>query len=135
MALVDPFEDSNWFDDFTDEVNRLLTGGKFPPITISIKDNHFLIRAELPGIDANDLNITVAERSVNIQGERNIEPSEGVISFHGERKDGAFSRNIALPKEVDTSKAESLLSNGILTITLPKKESAASKQITVKAGR
>ena len=68
---------------------------------------------------------------------REIEPgegSEGVVSFHMERNDGFFNRTIALPRDVDTSKAESVLSNGILTITLHKKKIAETKQISVKEG-
>ena len=131
------FEEYDWFDTFTDEVNRLLVGGKFPPINISVKDKNFLIRAELPGINVKDLSVTIAERTVTIQGGRKIEPSEGsegVVSFHTERSDGFFNRTIALPRDVDTSKAESVLSNGILTITLHKKKIAETKQISVKEG-
>ncbi|MFQ5964924.1 MAG: Hsp20/alpha crystallin family protein [Candidatus Scalinduaceae bacterium] len=134
MELMNIFEDYDWFDTLNDEVNRLLVGGKFPPITISVKDKNFLIRAELPGINAKDLNVTVAERTITIQGERKIEPHEGVVSFHEERNDGFFNRTIALPRDVDTSRAESVLSNGILTIALHKKDTDETKQISVKAG-
>ncbi len=135
MSLLEEYD---WFDTFTDEVNRLLIGGKFPPIAISVKDNNFLIRAELPGINVKDLSVTVAERTVTIQGGRKIETSEGsegVVSFHVERSDGFFNRIIALPRDVDTSAAESILSNGILTITLHKKKTAEPKQISVEAGK
>jgi HSP20 family protein len=128
------FEEYDWFDTFTDEVNRLLVGGQFPPITISTKDNNFLIRAELPGINAKDLNVTVAERTVTIQGGRKIDLPDGIVSFHTERNDGSFSRTIALPRDIDTSAAKTVLANGILTITLHKKKTAGPKQISVKGG-
>ncbi len=137
MSLMNILEDFDWLDTFTDEANRLLVGGKFPHINISVKDKDFLVRAELPGIKVKDLNVTIAESTVTIQGERKIEASEGsegVVSFHVERNDGFFSRTIALPRDVDTSKAESVLSNGILTITLHKKKIAETKQISVKEG-
>ena len=137
MSLMNILEDFDWLDTFTDEANRLLVGGRFPHINISVKDKDFIIRAELPGIKVKDLNVTIAESTVTIQGERKIEPSEGsegIVSFHTERSDGFFNRTIALPRDVDTSKAESVLSNGILTITLHKKKIAETKQISVKEG-
>jgi len=137
MSLMSVLEDFDWLDTFTDEANRLLVGGKFPHINISVKDKDFIIRAELPGIKIKDLSVTIAEGTVTIQGERKIEAgegSEGVVSFHAERSDGFFNRTIALPRDVDTSKAESVLSNGILTITLHKKNIAETKQISVKEG-
>ena len=51
MSLMNILEDFDWLDTFTDEANRLLVGGKFPHINISVKDKDFLIRAELPGVD------------------------------------------------------------------------------------
>ncbi len=134
MAILDTFEDYDWYDTFADEVNRLFLGGEYPPINISVQDNKFIIRAELPGINRKDLNVTVAERTVAIQGGRDIESPEGVVYFHRERSDRFFSRTIALPRDIDTSNAESVLSNGILTIILHKKKIAETKQITVKAG-
>lgn len=137
MSLMNILEDFDWINTFTDEANRLLVGGKFPPINISVKEKDFLIRAELPGIKIKDLTVAIAEGTVTIQGERKIETSEGsegVVSFHVERSDGFFNRTIALPRDVDTSKAESVLSNGILTITLHKKKIAKTKQISVKEG-
>ncbi len=129
MSLLEEYD---WFDSFNDEVNRLLVGGQFPPITISVKDNNFLIRAEMPGVNIKDLNVTVAEGTVTIQGGRKIDLPDGVASFHTERNDGFFSRTIALPRDIDTSAAGSVLSNGILTITLLKKKTAEPKQISVK---
>ncbi len=70
MSLMNILEDFDWLDTFTDEANRLLVGGKFPPINISVKGKNFLIRAELPGIKIKDLNVTIAESTVTIQGER-----------------------------------------------------------------
>jgi HSP20 family protein len=132
MSLLEEYD---WFDSFNDEVNRLLVGGQFPPITISVKDNNFLIRAEMPGVNVKDLNVTVAEGTVTIQGGRKIDLPDGVASCHTERNDGFFSRTIALPRDVDTSAAGSILSNGILTITLHKKKTAEPKQISVEAGK
>ncbi len=89
----------------------------------------------MPGVNVKDLNVTVAEGTVTIQGDRKIDLPDGVASFHTERNDGFFSRTIALPRDVDTSAAGSILSNGILTITLHKKKTAEPKQISVEAGK
>jgi HSP20 family protein len=135
VELKRKFEDMNWFDTFKDEVSRLLVGGGFPPINISVTVDNYLVRAELPGIDLSDIDLTISERSLSIRGKRSLEYPDGALLFHRERDDGFFSRTIALPKGLDSAKADASYANGILTVSFPKSEVVQPKQIEVKTGK
>lgn len=106
--------------------------GVFPSINLNEDNDNYYIRAELPGIEADDLDIQAAGDSLSISGERKIENEEGVKYHRKEREAGKFSRIIKLPKPCDTGKIEADLINGILSIIIPKSEAAKPRQITVK---
>lgn len=83
---------------------------------------------------AGDLDISVTGNSLSIEGERKIDPADEKAKYHRkEREAGKFSRAFNLPTQVDTTKVEAHSADGILTIILPKSESAKPKQIAVKA--
>jgi len=90
------------------------------------------VRAELPGLKADDINVSVTNNNLSISGERKI-PSEGEnVRYHRrEREAGRFNRAIALPGEVDADRVEANHSDGILKVVIPKAEKAKPKQITV----
>jgi HSP20 family protein len=105
----------------------------YPALNLSEKDNTLYVRAELPGVKPEDLDISVVEGRLLIGGERKIDVEEQKASYHRrEREAGFFRRTIGLPVKVDTSKVAASMKNGILTITLPKSEEAKPKKITVK---
>ena len=105
----------------------------YPALNISEKDNNFYVRAELPGVNVDSLDISVVEGRLQIRGERKIEVEEQKTSYHRrEREAGFFRRTIALPARVDPGKVSASMKNGVLTITLPKSEEAKPKKITVK---
>lgn len=106
--------------------------GVFPTINLSEDNDNFYIRAELPGIDSENLDIQAAGDSLSISGERKIEVEEGVKYHRREREAGKFSRMIKFPKPCDTEKIDASLVNGILNLTIPKSEAAKPRQITVK---
>jgi len=112
---------------------RLPTAGVFPLINLTDDKDGYFIRAELPGIKADELNISATGKTLSISGERKI-PSEGKdVRYHRrEREAGSFSRIISLPGDVNSDKVEANLKNGILTVRIPKAEKAKPKQITVK---
>lgn len=128
------FEDRDWFESFTDPINRLLVGGAFPPINISVTQDKFIIQAELPGVDKSDLDIQVAERSITIRGRRSLAYPEQALIFHKEREGGEFNRTVGLPRAVDTTKADASFTNGILLISFPRKAASHPKQIKVESG-
>ncbi|MFC1883780.1 Hsp20/alpha crystallin family protein [Thermodesulfobacteriota bacterium] len=108
--------------------------GVFPALNVTEDSGNFYIRAELPGIKADQLDISVTEKSMSISGERKPSDDQENLKFHRmERESGKFSRVISFPIPVDTSNVEARSKDGVLTVVLPKSEAAKPKQITVKA--
>lgn len=108
--------------------------GVFPLTNVTEDKDAYYVRAELPGIKSDQLDISVTGNSVTISGERSIPTQGGDVKYHRrERESGGFSRVITLPGQVDADKVDAHSLNGVLTITLPKAESAKPKQIRVKA--
>jgi HSP20 family protein len=109
-----------------------LTARVFPAVNLTEDKDKYYIRAELPGIKADELNIQVNGRNLTITGERTI-PSEGEnIRYHRkERESGKFSRVIGLPGDIDADHMDAKMVNGVLTVTIAKSEAAKPKQITV----
>ena len=96
------------------------------------KEN-FYVRAELPGIDGDALDISVTGDTLTISGERVMPAEDENAKYHRrEREAGKFSRIVNLPSQINTNKVNANSKNGILTITLPKAEETKPKQITVK---
>ena len=104
----------------------------FPAINLTEDADKYYVRAELPGIQADSLDIQAVGRSLTISGERTI-PSEGEnIRYHRrEREAGKFSRVIGLPGDIDTDKVDAKLANGMLTVAIAKAEASKPKQITI----
>ena len=121
------------FDQATGRSLQTTTAGVFPLVNVTEDKDNYFVRAELPGLKAEELNIAVTGNSLTISGERKI-PSEGDdVRYHRrEREAGSFSRIIALPGDVEVDNVEAGLIDGILTVTVPKAEVAKPKQITVK---
>jgi len=108
------------------------SAGVFPMMNVTEDANNFYIRAELPGIKADELDISVTGDSFSISGERKIPEEQSNSKYHRrERESGSFNRILNLPSQIDTSKVEAGSSDGILKVTLPKSEAAKPKQITV----
>ena len=108
--------------------------GVFPLTNVSEDPDNYYVRAELPGIKTEELDISVTADGISISGERKITPTEGATYHRRERESGTFSRMISHPGPVETDKVEASSKDGILTITLPKAEKAKPRQISVKAG-
>ena len=126
-------EMSRLFDQATGRSFQAPTAGVFPPVNLTEDKDHYFARAELPGLKAEELNISVTGNNLTISGERKI-PSEGDNArYHRrEREAGSFNRIIALPRDVEVDNVEAGLVDGVLTVTIPKAEEAKPKQITVK---
>lgn len=109
------------------------SAGVFPLTNLTEDKDNFYVRAELPGMKSDELDIQVTANGISISGERKIAQEGNNVKYHRrEREAGKFSRLIGLPSEVDTAKVDASLKNGILTITVPKSEAAKPRQITVK---
>jgi HSP20 family protein len=112
--------------------HRSLSSGVFPPINLSEDGNKFIIRTELPGVTADELDLQATGKSVSISGERKISSENDGVKYHRrEREAGQFSRMIGMPSEIDPDKIEANLKNGILTVIVPKTEAAKPRQIKV----
>jgi len=104
------------------------------PVDLSETDGHVVVKAALPGIQPEDVDISVSDGVLTIKGETKSEEKGETENYHRrEIRYGAFSRAITLPSEVDDAKAEAEFRDGVLTVTLPKAEEARPKQIKVKA--
>ncbi|HTP24903.1 MAG TPA: Hsp20/alpha crystallin family protein [Anaeromyxobacteraceae bacterium] len=107
--------------------------GVFPPLNITQDDNNFYLRAEVPGVRANELSVSAVKNRVLLAGRRAIEREHEQASYHRkERAEGSFNRTVSLPMEVDSGRVEARYADGILTVTLPKAEEAKPRQITVR---
>jgi len=123
------------FGDFTGRYAAEPRAGVFPLINLTEGINNYYVRAELPGVKTGDLEITITGDSLAIAGERKIAPEKEAAKYHRrEREAGRFSRMITLPRQVDPDKVEATCADGVLTIVLPKAESAKPRQIAVKPG-
>lgn len=113
---------------------RETTAGVFPLMNVTENKNSFYVRAELPGLKPDELDISVTGDTLSLSGERKIPTEDENAQYHRrEREAGKFNRIVSLPSQVDTGKVEASCEDGILTITLPKAEAVKPKKITIKA--
>jgi HSP20 family protein len=111
----------------------LATAGVFPLINLTESKDAYYLRAELPGVKAADLAIETTDNNISISGERKIAETVQNAKYHRrEREYGRFSRVVSMPKSINRDKIDAKLSDGILTIVIPKAEDEKPRQITVK---
>ncbi len=105
-----------------------------PSLDLSETAKEVIVKAELPGMDPKDIDVSVHGDVLSLRGERKKEEGERGENFHRiERSYGSFARSITLPSEVDAAKVNATYKDGVLKITLPKTKAAARKKIEVKA--
>jgi HSP20 family protein len=120
---------------FEETPNQRVSAGVFPLINLTEDKDKYYVRAELPGVKSDELDIQVTGNNLAICGGRKIAAEEDGARYHRkEREAGTFSRMIGLPGEVDTDRVEADLKNGILTIVVSKAEITKPKQINVQTG-
>ena len=113
------------------EEERPLRGSWVPAINVLEREDAIVIQADLPGLKAEDVEVTVEEGTLNIRGERKLEEANEGETYHRvERLYGVFERSFTLSNSVDTTKIDARFKNGEMTLTLPKREE--SKPRTVK---
>nr|AQQ74898.1 hypothetical protein [uncultured bacterium] len=104
-----------------------------PPIDLAETENEITIRAEIPGVDPADINVTVDENFLTISGEKSMTKEESEKDYYFcERSFGSFSRRIELPVKVQADKITANYSDGVLSIRAPKVESAKPRRVDVK---
>jgi len=124
------------FDDMWRSVGATPVAPSFSPrLDVVENEGELLVSAELPGLDEKDFAIEVHGNVLALKGEKKAEHAERKGAWHWtERSYGAFRRVIELPVDVDANKASAAFKNGVLTVTLPKAESAKVRHIQVNAG-
>ena len=109
------------------------TAGVFPMMNVTEDKDTYYVRAELPGMKAEELVISVTGNSVSISGERKLSAEDDKAQYHRrEREAGTFNRIVRLPAQIESEKVEARCADGVLTVTLPKAEAAKPKRIAVK---
>ena len=104
-----------------------------PAVDVKETPDQIVVKAEVPGMDAKDINISVTGDVLTIKGEKKSEREEKEENYHlVERSYGSFSRSLAMPAAVDMEKIEAKYDKGVLTITCPKKEEVKPKAIEIK---
>ena len=110
-------------------------GELIPAFDISETGDHFVVRADLPGIDAKNLDINLTGNVLTISGEKKEERTEEhENSYYSERRFGSFSRSFSLPADVKEERIEASYKDGVLQVNIPKSETARHKKIEVKTG-
>jgi HSP20 family protein len=106
-----------------------------PALDIAERTDAYLVAVELPGVEADDLEITLEDGLLTIQGERQFTSESSEQQFHRvERRSGAFRRAITLPAHVVADEVEASMEDGVLRILVPKAEEAKPKRIQVTPG-
>jgi HSP20 family protein len=107
-----------------------------PAVDISERKDAYLVAAELPGVKADDLEITFEDGLLTIQGERRFAHDSAEEKMHRtERYYGAFRRSITLPSHVEADKIEASVQDGVLQVLVPKAPDVQAKRIQVRAGQ
>src|SRR5579872_4007075 len=137
MSTSLSFDPLNGLRLFEDAVTRLMseprTGRPWSPaVDILETDDALIVKADLPNVRIEDIDIRVENQTLTINGSRKFEKDENVKGYHRiERSYGEFVRSFSVPSTVDTEKVAADYRNGVLTITLPKKETAKPRQVKV----
>ena len=103
-------------------------------LDVAEKGDVFTVKASLPGISPDDLNVTLEDNVLTIQGETKEDETIEESNYHiRERRTGSFSRSVRFPVPVESDKVEAEFENGVLTLSIPKAEAVKPKRIAVKA--
>lgn len=105
------------------------------PLDVIERDDAFIVKASLPGVKPEDLDISYVDNTLTIKGELKEEVQQEGERYHlRERRFGQFMRSITLPVAIDPDKIEAVYENGVLTLTLPKAEEVKPRKIQVHVG-
>ena len=135
MTLRNEFD--RFFENFLDsplQENRDLDWGL--ALDVAETDQAYTIKASVPGINPDDIDITLSDNVLTIKGEFKEENNNEGEKYHlRERRFGSFGRSVTLPVAVNTEAVEAAYDNGVLTLTVPKAEEVKPRRITIKANQ
>jgi HSP20 family protein len=124
------------FDESFTRPWRLLgrEGETFVPLDVYESEDELVVKASLPGVEPEDVDVSITGDTLSIKGEFKSEEETEKPSYHRqERRYGGFHRALTLPTQVEADKAEAVFEHGVLTLTVPKAETEKPKTIKVKA--
>ncbi len=141
MSLVH-YKPVNLFSQFNDEMNRHFSTTRegaanqehdwIPAVDIREEDNRYLLTADIPGVNRDDVEITLEEGVLTVKGERKTETEVTETGYRRrERSYGTFLRQFTLPDTVDASNISASAEDGVLKITIPKQEKPEARKITI----
>ena len=106
-----------------------------PAMDLVETDDHFVLRADLPGLSQDDVNIEVEDRVLTVSGERRAEHESKSEGYHRvERAYGAFSRSLTLPEGIDADAVEATFDRGVLEVRIPKPEQRKPRKVSIGTG-
>ena len=107
-----------------------------PAVDIFESDNNIVLKAELPGVDPKDVEVRVEDSTLYLKGERKFEKEVKEDNYHRiERSYGSFARSFSLPATIDSEKVQAEYKDGLLTLTIPKREEARPKTIKINVSK
>jgi HSP20 family protein len=123
-------------DPFTGSGEEITRGVWSPSVDVFENDDKIVLEAELPGMKADEVDVSIENNVVTIKGERKFEKKEEKDNYHRiERSYGSFTRSFTLPRTVTGDEASADFENGVLKITLPKREEARARKIEISGKR
>jgi HSP20 family protein len=142
LTLYKPFSsllrDDVGAGDWSSFLGNALTRGApsyTPAVDVVEKDGHYLLKAEVPGLAPEDIQVEVDQNVLSLKGERKYEHEEENAGYRRvERRYGSFVRSFVLPDGTNADSIEAKVENGILTISIPKVQAAAPRKVEVKGG-
>ncbi|HTY80820.1 MAG TPA: Hsp20/alpha crystallin family protein [Candidatus Bathyarchaeia archaeon] len=129
-------EMEKFFERFADmKLDEFATTGEWvPSMDVSETKDAFVVKAEVPGMDPKEIQISLQEQLLTVKGEKHQEKEEKEERYYRmERSYGSFTRTVRLPVAVDGTKVTAAFKNGLLTVTLPKTPAAKGTTIPIKA--
>jgi HSP20 family protein len=124
----------NMMSFFRPGVGPVFNPSIYPAINVYDDAESYIVRAEVPGVETKNLDVSVVGDTLTIKGKRQIPPAEKDSSYHRqERSGGEFRRAFTLPERVDGSKVMAEMKNGILEVRVPRAEEAKQRRIEIKA--
>ena len=107
-----------------------------PAVDICENENNIVLKAELPGVDPKDVEVRVEDNTLYLKGERKFEKDTKEENYHRiERSYGSFARSFSLPNSIDAEKVVAEYKDGLLTLTLPKREETKPKTIKINVSK
>lgn len=112
---------------------RSVPRGSFPALNVGLTPRQVDVHVFAPGIDKDALQVNIEQNLLSIRGERRVPPTEGASQYRKERFDGAFHRTVTLPEDVDPEKVEARYRDGVLHVSIQRREAAKARQITIQS--